>query len=76
MGNIPVLKPHEVVRMLCSLGFYETRQKGKGDCKVFVVEDGCGREQGHITVHADGTVNKHGIFKKLKPPVPSKFRFC
>ncbi|MCP4353200.1 MAG: hypothetical protein GY795_47725 [Desulfobacterales bacterium] len=48
-------------------------KKGKGDCKVFVVEDGCGREQGHITMHADGTINKHGIFKKLKPPVPSKF---
>jgi predicted RNA binding protein YcfA (HicA-like mRNA interferase family) len=28
MGNIPVLKPQEVVRILESLGFIEVRQKG------------------------------------------------
>ncbi|NJL38189.1 MAG: hypothetical protein HC899_16675 [Leptolyngbyaceae cyanobacterium SM1_4_3] len=28
MGNVPVLKPHEVVRILESLGFVEVRQKG------------------------------------------------
>ncbi|WP_204153369.1 type II toxin-antitoxin system HicA family toxin [Leptolyngbya sp. CCY15150] len=28
MGNIPVLKPQEVVRILESLGFVEVRQKG------------------------------------------------
>ncbi len=28
MGNIPVLKPQEVVRILRKLGFEEARQKG------------------------------------------------
>ncbi len=28
MGNIPVLKPTEVIRILLVLGFYEARQKG------------------------------------------------
>jgi predicted RNA binding protein YcfA (HicA-like mRNA interferase family) len=28
MGNIPVLKPQEVVRLLESLGFIEVRQRG------------------------------------------------
>jgi predicted RNA binding protein YcfA (HicA-like mRNA interferase family) len=28
VGNIPVLKPQEVVRILESLGFIEVRQKG------------------------------------------------
>jgi predicted RNA binding protein YcfA (HicA-like mRNA interferase family) len=28
MGNIPILKPQEVVRILETLGFVEVRQKG------------------------------------------------
>ena len=28
MGNIPVLKPHEVASKLTALGFIEVRQKG------------------------------------------------
>lgn len=28
MGSLPVLKPHEVVRQLERLGFFEARQKG------------------------------------------------
>lgn len=28
VGNIPVLKPHEVIRVLQTLGFVEVRQKG------------------------------------------------
>ena len=28
MGRLPVLKPHEVVRLLLMLGFVEVRQKG------------------------------------------------
>lgn len=28
MGNIPVLKPHEVVAILARLGFFEVRQRG------------------------------------------------
>jgi len=28
MGNIPVLKPREVARILTSLGFVEVRQRG------------------------------------------------
>jgi predicted RNA binding protein YcfA (HicA-like mRNA interferase family) len=28
MGNIPVLKPHEVVAILIKLGFIEVRQRG------------------------------------------------
>lgn len=40
MGNIPVLKPQEVVRLLESLGFVEVRQKGSH--KQFRHEDGRG----------------------------------
>jgi predicted RNA binding protein YcfA (HicA-like mRNA interferase family) len=28
MGNVPVLKPSEVISILESMGFFETRQKG------------------------------------------------
>ena len=28
MGNLPVLKPQEVVRLLAQLGFQEARQRG------------------------------------------------
>lgn len=28
MGNIPVLKPQEVIRLLSALGFREVRQRG------------------------------------------------
>jgi predicted RNA binding protein YcfA (HicA-like mRNA interferase family) len=38
MGNIPVLKPQEVVRILESLGFDQVRQKGSH--KQFRHEDG------------------------------------
>jgi predicted RNA binding protein YcfA (HicA-like mRNA interferase family) len=38
MGNIPVLKPQEVVRILESLSFVEVRQKGSH--KQFRHEDG------------------------------------
>ncbi len=38
MGNIPVLKPQEVVRILEKLGFREVRQKGSH--KQFRHEDG------------------------------------
>lgn len=38
MGNIPVLKPQEVVRILESIGFIEVRQKGSH--KQFRHEDG------------------------------------
>lgn len=38
MGNIPVLKPQEVVRMLENLEFVEVRQKGSH--KQFRHEDG------------------------------------
>jgi predicted RNA binding protein YcfA (HicA-like mRNA interferase family) len=38
MGNIPVLKPQEVVRILEGLGFIEVRQKGSH--KQFRHEDG------------------------------------
>ncbi|MFB2936986.1 type II toxin-antitoxin system HicA family toxin [Aerosakkonemataceae cyanobacterium BLCC-F154] len=40
MGNIPVLKPQEVVRILENLGFVEVRQKGSH--KQFRHEDGRG----------------------------------
>jgi len=40
MGNIPVLKPQEVVRILETLGFIEVRQKGSH--KQFRHEDGRG----------------------------------
>jgi predicted RNA binding protein YcfA (HicA-like mRNA interferase family) len=40
MGNVPGLKPHEVVRILESLGFVEIRQKGSH--KQFRHEDGRG----------------------------------
>jgi predicted RNA binding protein YcfA (HicA-like mRNA interferase family) len=38
MGNIPVLKPQEVVRILENLGFAQVRQKGSH--KQFRHEDG------------------------------------
>jgi predicted RNA binding protein YcfA (HicA-like mRNA interferase family) len=38
MGNTPILKPHEVVRILERLGFVEVRQKGSH--KQFRHEDG------------------------------------
>jgi predicted RNA binding protein YcfA (HicA-like mRNA interferase family) len=38
MGNIPVLKPQEVVRILENLGFVEVRQKGSH--KQFRHQDG------------------------------------
>jgi predicted RNA binding protein YcfA (HicA-like mRNA interferase family) len=38
MGNIPVLKPQEVVRLLEALGFVEVRQKGSH--KQFRHQDG------------------------------------
>jgi len=38
IGNIPVLKPQEVVRILENLGFVEVRQKGSH--KQFCPEDG------------------------------------
>jgi predicted RNA binding protein YcfA (HicA-like mRNA interferase family) len=38
MGNIPVLKPQEVVRILENLGFVQVRQKGSH--KQFRHEDG------------------------------------
>ncbi|WP_197539665.1 type II toxin-antitoxin system HicA family toxin [Sulfuritalea hydrogenivorans] len=28
MGNVPVLKPHEVIAILVRLGFTEVRQRG------------------------------------------------
>ncbi|MGB5595774.1 MAG: type II toxin-antitoxin system HicA family toxin [Crocosphaera sp.] len=40
MGNIPVLKPQEVVRILENLGFIEVRQKGSH--KQFRHQDGRG----------------------------------
>lgn len=40
MGNIPVLKPQEVVRILETLGFIEVREKGSH--KQFRHEDGRG----------------------------------
>jgi predicted RNA binding protein YcfA (HicA-like mRNA interferase family) len=40
MSNIPVLKPHEVVRILENLGFVEVCQKGSH--KQFRHEDGRG----------------------------------
>jgi len=40
MGNIPVLKPQEVVRLLENLGFVEVRQRGSH--KQFRHEDGRG----------------------------------
>ncbi len=40
MGNIPVLKPQEVVRILEGLGFVEVRQRGSH--KQFRHEDGRG----------------------------------
>jgi predicted RNA binding protein YcfA (HicA-like mRNA interferase family) len=38
MGNIPVLKPQEVIRILEGLGFVQVRQKGSH--KQFRHEDG------------------------------------
>lgn len=38
MGNLPVLKPREVVALLESLGFHEARQRGSH--KQFKHEDG------------------------------------
>jgi predicted RNA binding protein YcfA (HicA-like mRNA interferase family) len=38
MGNIPVLKPQEVIRILESFGFVQVRQKGSH--KQFRHEDG------------------------------------
>jgi predicted RNA binding protein YcfA (HicA-like mRNA interferase family) len=40
MGNIPTLKPQEVVRILEKLGFIEVRQRGSH--KQFRHEDGRG----------------------------------
>ncbi|MBC8324044.1 MAG: type II toxin-antitoxin system HicA family toxin [Verrucomicrobia subdivision 3 bacterium] len=40
MGNIPVLKPREVVRLLKKLGFEEVRQRGSH--KQFRHDDGRG----------------------------------
>lgn len=40
MGNIPVLKPQEVIRILESLGFREVRQRGSH--KQFRHSDGRG----------------------------------
>lgn len=40
MGKLPVLKPHEVVRLLEHLGFTEVRQKGSH--KQFRHPDGRG----------------------------------
>ncbi|MEE3716378.1 type II toxin-antitoxin system HicA family toxin [Tumidithrix elongata RA019] len=40
MGNIPVLKPLEVVRLLENLGFVEVRQRGSH--KQFRHQDGRG----------------------------------
>jgi len=49
MGDVPVLKPSEVVAILQSLGFYEARQKGGH--KQFRHKDGRGTtvpfHQGH-----------------------------
>lgn len=38
MGKVPVLKPREVVSLLETLGFYETRQRGSH--KQFKHSDG------------------------------------
>lgn len=38
MGNVPVLKPREVIKILESLGFTEVRQRGSH--KQFRHEDG------------------------------------
>jgi predicted RNA binding protein YcfA (HicA-like mRNA interferase family) len=38
MGNVPVLKPREVIKILESLGFREVRQRGSH--KQFRHEDG------------------------------------
>ena len=38
MGNIPILKPQQVVRILNNLGFVEVRQKGSH--KQFRHQDG------------------------------------
>jgi predicted RNA binding protein YcfA (HicA-like mRNA interferase family) len=40
MGNIPVLKPHEVIAKLAALGFVEVRQRGSH--KQFRHPDGRG----------------------------------
>ncbi|MFZ4555385.1 MAG: type II toxin-antitoxin system HicA family toxin [Pseudanabaena sp.] len=40
MGNIPVLKPQQVIRLLEKLGFVEVRQRGSH--KQFRHEDGRG----------------------------------
>ena len=40
MSNIPILKPHEVIRILEKLGFREVRQKGSH--KQFRHADGRG----------------------------------
>jgi len=40
MGNIPVLKPQQVIRLLENLGFVEVRQRGSH--KQFRHEDGRG----------------------------------
>jgi predicted RNA binding protein YcfA (HicA-like mRNA interferase family) len=40
MGSLPVLKPHEVVRLLEKLGFIEVRQRGSH--KQFRHPDGRG----------------------------------
>lgn len=40
MGNVPVLKPHEVIAKLAALGFVEVRQRGSH--KQFRHADGRG----------------------------------
>ena len=40
MGNIPVLKPQQVIRLLENIGFVEVRQRGSH--KQFRHEDGRG----------------------------------
>jgi hypothetical protein len=43
---------------------YDQTQGAKGLCWVYVVGDGQ-KELGHITLHPDGKLNKHGICEKL-----------
>ena len=59
MGNIPVLKPQEVIKILESLGFVEVRQKGSH--KQFRHTDGRGTT---VPLHKGRDLSPH-LLKKI-----------
>lgn len=63
------MSPARVERWRNSLGhvFEVIRySESSGECQVYKAVDAEGNEVGHMTFHAGGRVNRHGVFEDLE----------